>query len=286
MMWLQRAMGNRTPAISPIENNPVGWSSTYAPEVLTNPSPTVSPLASAMLNSSDQKIGRFWNAATGRAKQHYTGADMPQLTAAGNEGIDSALGWAGMTTPMAKQFPVNLVVDPKRAGSVDVLPGGNVTYYVPWESPWGITQDVRDTIRRAVESRVQPPPGNEFYRLTNNADEVALARSGQLRPSRNYVENISEPGVSVADGPHYAGQGYKYGYRVAGDVVGKGSDGEPVLNPKTLRALSDLMPVDDLIKLHSQISRPALENALRQIGWTPEHLEAFQKGFLTRADSK
>jgi len=88
------------PPISPIENNPVGWSSTRAPDILTNPSPTVSPLVSAMLMTPEQKIGRFWNAANRQAKPAYTGADMAQLTAAGNEGLDAALGWTGMTTPI------------------------------------------------------------------------------------------------------------------------------------------------------------------------------------------
>jgi len=98
-MWLQRAMGNRTPAISPIENNPVGWSSIYAPEVVTNPSPDVSPLASALAMTPEQKVGRFWNLAMGQAKPAYTNADLPQLSAAGNEALDSGMGWA-TTTPI------------------------------------------------------------------------------------------------------------------------------------------------------------------------------------------
>lgn len=117
------------PPISPIENNPVGWSSTRAPDILTNPSPTVSPLVSAMLMTPEQKIGRFWNAANRQAKPAYTGADLPQLAAAGNEGMDAALGWAGMTTPtpksnlltameqMSMNKPTNTAWNPKEAAS-------------------------------------------------------------------------------------------------------------------------------------------------------------------------
>ena len=123
MMWLRRAMGMQDmeqpqpvrrqttdiearfrPPVSPIENNPVGWSSTYAPEVATNASPDFSPLASSAMMTPEQKLGRFWNVATGRPKPAYTNADLPQLTAAGNEGVDAAMGWAGMTTPTIRAF--------------------------------------------------------------------------------------------------------------------------------------------------------------------------------------
>ena len=123
MMWLRRAMGMQDmeqpqpvrrqttdiearfrPPVSPIENNPVGWSSTYAPEVASNASPDFSPLASYGMMTPEQKLGRFFNVATGRAKLGYTNADLPQLTAAGNEGFDAAMGWAGMTTPTIRAF--------------------------------------------------------------------------------------------------------------------------------------------------------------------------------------
>ena len=106
MMWLRRAMGmqdmeQQPPSpISPIENNPVGWSSTYAPEVLTNPSPDFSPLASSVMMTPEQKMGRFWNVATKQAKQAYTNADLPQLTKAGNEAYDSAAGFLNSTNPI------------------------------------------------------------------------------------------------------------------------------------------------------------------------------------------
>lgn len=121
MMWLRRAMGMQDmeqpqpvrrqttdiearfrPPVSPIENNPVGWSSTYAPEVASNASPDFSPLASSGMMTPEQKLGRFFNVATKQAKPAYTNADLPQLTAAGSEGFDAAMGWAGMTTPTAK----------------------------------------------------------------------------------------------------------------------------------------------------------------------------------------
>lgn len=304
MMWLRRAMGMQDmeqpqpvrrqttdiearfrPPVSPIENNPVGWSSTYAPEVLTNPSPDFSPMASALMMTPEQKLGRFFNVATKQAKPAYTNADLPQLTAAGNEGFDAAMGWTGMTTPTIKPFPVNVVVDRAKAGAVEMAPNGRINYYVPQDTPWSLDQSGRDAVRAALAKELQAP-SDSFYRLTNNANEAKIAKSGALRPSQNYVDNIIEPGVSVADGPHYAGQGYKYGYRVKGDVVGRGSDGEPVLNPKTIQLLSNLMPIDDLLALHSKMTKPALEAALQQRGWTLEQWQNFQSGFLSRATDK
>lgn len=99
MMWLRRAMGlqdmENMPAPSPIENNPVGWSSIYPPppgQVMENASPEFSPLASALLMNNEQRLGRFWNAATGRARP-YTNADLEQLSKAGREAYDNAAGF-------------------------------------------------------------------------------------------------------------------------------------------------------------------------------------------------
>lgn len=83
------------PVADPTMTNPVGTSTMQR---VTNPSPDVSPLLAAMLNTGTQKVGRVWNAGTGRAKA-YTGRDTDALTASGNEAIDAVLGWA-MNDPM------------------------------------------------------------------------------------------------------------------------------------------------------------------------------------------
>lgn len=95
MDWL-KYLGIQPAPPNPILTNPVGTSTMQR---LTNPSPTVSPVASAILDSPEQRIGRFWNLATGRGKAAYTGADMPALAASGNEAIDAGTGWA-TTTPI------------------------------------------------------------------------------------------------------------------------------------------------------------------------------------------
>jgi len=98
-MWLRRETAKRDmegqPVPSPIENNPVGWSSIYPPppgQVMENASPEFSPLARALMMTPEQQLGRFWNAATGRARP-YTAADLRQLSQAGREAYDNAAGF-------------------------------------------------------------------------------------------------------------------------------------------------------------------------------------------------
>ena len=80
-----------------------------------------------------------------------------------------------------------------------------------------------------------------YYRYTNNKSELELAHNKELRNSRNHNTGIEEAGLSVSTHPFYGSfNGYKYGYMVTGDVVGFGSDGEPLLDTKTLIVLSGI----------------------------------------------
>jgi hypothetical protein len=93
------------------------------------------------------------------------------------------------------------------------------------------------------------PEYDHYFRFTNNKDEVALLRSGKLRPSTNWRDGVAERGLSVADGPHYSVNGYRYWYPITGDVVAYGSDGEPLLDLKTLNALADMpSPTRSIVK--------------------------------------
>jgi hypothetical protein len=105
---------NLKPPVDPSMSNPVGTSTMQR---VTNPSPDVSPLISAMLNTPEQKLGRFWAMATGRAKPN-TGADLPELTRLGNEAYDYAAGFFGQTTPM-KKVDLNWVREALKKRGVD-----------------------------------------------------------------------------------------------------------------------------------------------------------------------
>lgn len=170
-----------------------------------------------------------------------------------------------------QSLPVEIVVDPARGvagpGAVEVLDNGRVRIFRRSAGP--LVQDERDWITRAVEARFDPKE-DVFYRFTNNENEAALAQRGELRPSVNHTDNVAEAGVSVASSPHYEGQGYRYGYQVRGRVIGVGSDGEPLLDPKTVRAVGRLMPSAE-VPLAWQAKR---NEALREAGWTEEHYRA------------
>lgn len=119
-----------------------------------------------------------------------------------------------------------------------------------------------------------PKSDGTFWRMTNNTKEPRLAAAGQLRRSRNHADGFDEKGVSVADGAHYTMAGYTHGYRVTGEVVGLGSDGEPLLDPKTIRVLSKIMASDNIDAEQRVVDRAAEDAALTLMDWTRTHYRA------------
>lgn len=83
------------------------------------------------------------------------------------------------------------------------------------------------------------PKYEGYFRFTNNPKEFDLVTNGEMMVSKNHSGGFSEKGLSVSDNPSYGMQGYKYGYRVDGDIIGYGSDGEPLLDIKSLKPIKD-----------------------------------------------
>lgn len=75
----------------------------------------------------------------------------------------------------------------------------------------------------------------EFYRGTDNKQEIEYLKAGTMRASTNHSTGEVEDGVSVWESPKYS---FKYTYRVTGEVSGIGSDGEPLLDPKSIKLVS------------------------------------------------
>lgn len=145
---------------------------------------------------------------------------------------------------------------------VERQPGGFSTY-----------SDIQDEVLMAAQEKY----GNKydhFFRFTNNADELAIASKNKLRNSVNHRDGVREAGVSVADGPHYGAQGYKYGYRVKGDVIGYGSDGEPLLDPKTMEVIDSALSKPADIVRHD---RTLLERRLVELGLPPNYFDGYVK---------
>jgi len=103
-MWLSRIMGQQPapepPRISPIENNPVGWSSIYAPDVLTNPDPNVSPVVDPVTMTPQARLGA---ALMGKARKPVTAAELPAAEAKANTAVDYGMAVAGATQPLDPQ---------------------------------------------------------------------------------------------------------------------------------------------------------------------------------------
>lgn len=100
----------------------------------------------------------------------------------------------------------------------------------------------RDQILDKLADQIKAPmlPAGVYVRFTANKNELKLLNARVLRPSYNVRDNYSEAGLSVADGYHYSMTGLPYYYLVSGEVVGHGSDGEPILAMGTLEAKSEL----------------------------------------------
>ena len=75
-------------------SNPVGWSSIYPPQYMSNQDPNVSPVASRALMSDVQKLGLL-----GR-RGPVTGADLPAVEARGQGLMDNAMTVAGAVNPV------------------------------------------------------------------------------------------------------------------------------------------------------------------------------------------
>lgn len=129
-----------------------------------------------------------------------------------------------------------------------------------------------DRLRSALSKELDPKY-DHFWRFTDNKKEAELAKSGLLRNSYNHAENFWEKGLSVADSPHYSVAGYPYGYGVRGELVGYGSDGEPLLNPKNVELVTKLMKAGEINKKHFSMAR-AIEE---KYGLDPDTLKAYSK---------
>jgi hypothetical protein len=82
------------PTYEEMANNPVGYSSVYPPQYMSNQDPNVSPVASRTLMSDAQRLGLL-----GR-RGPVTGADLPAAEERGQELMDNAMTVAGAASPI------------------------------------------------------------------------------------------------------------------------------------------------------------------------------------------
>lgn len=104
-----------------------------------------------------------------------------------------------------------------------------------------------------------------YYRVTDNPKEEEYLKNGTIRASVNHRTGEKEDGLSCWEIPKYIG---KHLYRISGEIVGVGSDGEPVLDPKTVK----LLPPISSKKLGEMRTRGE-EAFCKLYGWTSAQLK-------------
>lgn len=179
-----------------------------------------------------------------------------------------------------RRLPVKVIQDPELASRFEtkifILPGGLVEFRT--RAPDIYTQaEMRDKILEKIDGMM--PKENWFWRLTNNKSEALLAKQGKLRASKNHAEGRAEPGLSVADHLGYSIIGYDYAYKVDGEVIGTGSDGEPILSIESLSVKSKVMPIEQVVNEDRKRRAKFLEN----MGWSVDHYAALNGSIQKKA---
>lgn len=151
---------------------------------------------------------------------------------------------------------------------ISILPDGIIIVRNPCGMEHERISKIRDVIYTYFASKAPWLPEGTFLRFTNNKDEIRLLESGKLHASINHAYNKKERGLSVANHPGYGGLGYKYCYRIAGEIIAHGSDGEPILALNSLRAIDKKpMKAAEVENLLKPAREAALEKAFAEMGW-------------------
>lgn len=137
--------------------------------------------------------------------------------------------------------------------------------------------DIFDKIGTYLIDMFNSAPDGEYIRCTNNRDEIKLIQSGELRSSVNHADNTCEGGLSVSKYYGYSDFGYKYYYTVSGKDLRNGSDGEPVMDLKTIIVKSKMRSAASTEEKLA-ISKTAKQDTwCNAVGWTREDMKAFYK---------
>jgi hypothetical protein len=144
----------------------------------------------------------------------------------------------------------------------------NNTIYLTISPRWS-KSDLIEKIRKVIDAHFENKIKKDyFWRATNNPKEIEQIKKGEMAKSYNYADGYFEDGISVADHLGYVMiGGYKYGYRVRGKVISEGSDGEYVLDPKTMEFV-DKKPrtINDIRKKEHKEYFKELQKAVEEEG--------------------
>lgn len=114
-----------------------------------------------------------------------------------------------------------------------------------------------------------------FFRFTNDKDEFRKIQAGEYTQSVNHADNRLERGISVSCDMSYIALGaYDYFYIVSGKVIGRGSDGEPILDAATMEKHSTYKSTFCYCKRAEKKQEENEEKFLKEYGWDVEQLRS------------
>ena len=170
------------------------------------------------------------------------------------------------------KFPVELILDNKLREKflgpvVEINNNGHIT--VRYSGVGMTSGDLNRFIKNKISEHFmeQTKEKGVFWRFTDNKTEQDLIKNGTFTRSKNHNENVMEKGISATES-HYYGDfnRLKYGYKLTGEEISKGSDGEPVLDPKTIKFISKPQTVGRInIKEYERVNK-ILEKSFAKYG--------------------
>ena len=226
----------------------------------------------------------------------YEGYDVHDYTAGGTQyELSGVFDGEIFTAPKSPEDSATVYIGPKSSGYIDAIgTDGNKKYLVDNSIPAILENGVviipdalaydsqgysreRYTLNELITAETGRLGGaikkGEFWRGTNNKNEPELITAGKLHKSVNHMTNEKEDGLSVF--PKVMYYNFDYMYKVAGDIVGYGSDGEPLLDIKSLKVVDGKMVdphkrKDELSKLFKK----GEELFLKKYKWTRVQLDS------------
>jgi hypothetical protein len=106
--------------------------------------------------------------------------------------------------------------------------------------------DPKDRMHRLVDKFLWPYGEDVYLRGAIGRADYNYLSKGAHRGSINHATGVAEDGLSVAHRLE-PGDSYKRYYFVKGERIGTGSDGEPILNARTARPITDPAPSSKII---------------------------------------
>lgn len=133
--------------------------------------------------------------------------------------------------------------------------------------------NTREIVKAMVENEIDILGGiredGVFYRVSSNDKEAGYIKAGKIRKSKNHFTGEKEDGLSVWETVKYAD---KHLHKISGDVIGIGSDGEPILDVKSVKMIEE--DVSDIVDKRKQ----GRELFKKKYGWTDAQIDQAIRG--------